>query len=413
MARQGRRVVVVDRGPGAGHGSTSASSACVRFNYSTFTAVAVSWEAKQRWAGWEDYLEGTDDGQLASFVQTGALCLESPGQQRSKVLGFFDEAGVPYEEWDAQTLGQRLPGLDAGRFWPPKQVTDDAFWDDADGTLTAYWTPDGGFVDDPVFAAHNLMAAARRKGAQFRFRSEVVAVLRTEDAVEGVELADGTKVLAPVVVNVSGPHSGHVNDLAGVLGDFNIQTRPMRQEVHQLSAPQGWNHDVPGPMVADLDLGTYFRGAPAGGFIVGGAEPACDELHWLDDPDDFAPTVSKEIYEAQAYRAARRLPDLTVPNTPKGVVGVYDVADDWAPIYDRTSLPGYYVAIGTSGNQFKNAPVVGQLIAAIVEASEAGRDHDTDPTHLTLPLTGLTVDLGDYSRLRHVDRSRSSFSVFG
>ncbi|MFP5346062.1 MAG: NAD(P)/FAD-dependent oxidoreductase, partial [Actinomycetes bacterium] len=303
LARHGRRVVVVDRGPGAGHGSTSASSACVRFNYSTFTAVAVSWEAKQRWAAWEEYLEGTDDGQLASFVQTGALCLESPGQQRSKVLGFFDEAEVPYEEWDSETLAERLPALDAGRFWPPKRVTDDAFWNDPDGTLTAYWTPDGGFVDDPVFASHNLMAAAVRKGAQFRFRSEVTKVLRSGDAVEGVELADGTRILAPVVVNVSGPHSGHINELAGVLDDFNIRTRPMRQEVHDLKAPEGWNHEVPGPMVADLDLGTYFRGAPAGGLLVGGAEPECDELHWLDDPDVYAPRVTKEVYEAQAYRA--------------------------------------------------------------------------------------------------------------
>ena len=412
LARRGRRVVVVDRGPGAGHGSTSASSACIRFNYSTFTAVAVAWEAKQLWADWEGYLEGTDDGQLAHFVQTGALCLESPGQQRSKVLSFFDRAGVPYEEWDSDTVRAKLPALDPGRFWPPKPVTDEAFWDPPEGSLTAYWTPDGGFVDDPVFAAHNLMAAAVRHGAEFRFRAQVTGIVRDEHEVRGVELADGTTVLAPVVVNVSGPHSGVINKMAGVLDDFGIRTRPMRQEVHHLAAPPTWNHEVPGPMVADLDLGTYFRGAPAGGFLVGGAEPDCDELQWLEDADRYAVTVSNEVYEAQAYRAARRLPDLTVPNRPSGVVGVYDVSDDWVPIYDRTSLAGYYVAIGTSGNQFKNAPVVGPLLAAIIEASEAGEDHDRVPTRLTLPLTGLTVDLSDYSRLRPVDRTRSSFSVF-
>jgi sarcosine oxidase subunit beta len=412
LARRGRRVTVVDRGPGAGHGSTSASSACIRFNYSTFTAVAVAWEAKQLWAEWEGYLEGTDDGQLARFVQTGALCLESPGQQRSKVLSFFDRAGVPYEEWDSDAVRTRLPALDPGRFWPPKRVTDEAFWDPADGTLTAYWTPDGGFVDDPVFAAHNLMTAAVRKGAEFRFRAQVAAIIRDERSVRGVELADGTTIVAPVVINVSGPHSGVINEMAGVLDDFSVGTRPMRQEVHHLAAPRDWNHEVPGPMVADLDLGTYFRGAPAGGLLVGGAEPECDELQWLDDADRYAGSVTKEVYEAQAYRAARRLSELAVPNRPSGVVGVYDVSDDWVPIYDRTSLAGYYVAIGTSGNQFKNAPVVGQLLAAIIEATEAGEDHDRVPTRVTLPVTGLTVDLSDYSRLRPVDRTRSSFSVF-
>ena len=43
------------------------------------------------------------------------------------------------------------------------------------------------------------------------------------------------------------------------------------------------------------------------------------------------------------------------------MVGVYDVADDWSAIYDRTDAPGFYVAIGTSGNSFKNAPVSGRL----------------------------------------------------
>ena len=79
------------------------------------------------------------------------------------------------------------------------------------------------------------------------------------------------------------------------------------------------------------------------------------------------PTV--ERYEAQVTRAARRFPDMTVPNRPKGIAGVYDVAEDWTPIYDKTALPGFYVGIGTSGNQFKNAPVIGALMDRITPAA--------------------------------------------
>ena len=46
----------------------------------------------------------------------------------------------------------------------------------------------------------------------------------------------------------------------------------------------------------------------------------------------------------------------------KGVVALYDVSDDWIPIYDKSSLPGFYMAVGTSGNQFKNAPVAGMMM---------------------------------------------------
>ena len=82
------------------------------------------------------------------------------------------------------------------------------------------------------------------------------------------------------------------------------------------------------------------------------------------------------------------------------------------PIYDRTSLEGYYVAIGTSGNQFKNAPLVGRFLAALVEAGERGHDHDAHPVTVTGTHTGLAIDLGHYSRRRPVIRD-SSFSVLG
>ena len=39
-----------------------------------------------------------------------------------------------------------------------------------------------------------------------------------------------------------------------------------------------------------------------------------------------------------------------MPSEKRGVVDLYDVSDDWIPIYDRTDLDGFYVAIGSSGN---------------------------------------------------------------
>ena len=72
------------------------------------------------------------------------------------------------------------------------------------------------------------------------------------------------------------------------------------------------------------------------------------------------------------------MPSVTLPNRPVGLAGVYDVTDDWIPIYDKTSLAGYYVAIGTSGNQFKNAPVIGSLMHALIADWRDGGDHDVD-----------------------------------
>ena len=165
-------------------------------------------------------------------------------------------------------------------------------------------------------------------------------------------------------------------------------------------------------MIADLDLGIYIRATPGGGVLVGGTEPECDPLQWLDDPDKVHPYPTTAVFEAQVTRAARRLPDLRVPPAPRGIVGVYDVADDWTPIYDRTNLDGYYVAIGTSGNQFKNAPVAGRFMSAIITAVENGHDHDAQPVQVVGAHTGLTVDLGAFSRKRPINEL-SSGTVMG
>ena len=96
----------------------------------------------------------------------------------------------------------------------------------------------------------------------------------------------------------------------------------------------------------------------------------------------------------------------------KGVVDLYDVTDDWIPIYDKSSLPGFYMACGTSGNQYKNAPIAGKMMAALVEACEAGHDHDTTPLTFHLPYIGRDIDIGFYSRKREINKE-SSFSVLG
>ena len=412
LARAGRRVVVVDRGSSPGSGTTSASSAIVRFNYSTWPGVAVSWEAKHGWDAWQEHLEAPSAEGLARFVRTGGLCLESPEQDVPRVLGHFDRAGVPYERWDAEALRRHYPALDVGRYWPPKAVDDDAFWDDADGEVSAVWTPDAGHVDDPQQATVDLARAAERHGAAFRFRAGVVAVDRSGERVTGVRLTNGDAVSAPVVVNAAGPHAEAVTALAGALDDVAVRSRPLRQEVQHVPAPPGFGAEAPVPFVADLDLGTYFRWVPGGGLLVGGTEPECDPLEWLDDADACSPNPTRAVRTAHLYRAARRIPSLAVPEASRGIAAVYDVTDDWIPVYDRTSLDGFFVAAGTSGNQFKNAPVIGRLMAELVDACEGGRDHDADPVEVVLPRTGLVVDVGHYSRRREVNRD-SSFSVMG
>jgi glycine/D-amino acid oxidase-like deaminating enzyme len=400
LAKAGRDVVIVDKGGAPGHGSTSSSIAIVRFNYSTFDGVATSWESQHCWTSWPEHLGG-GEGPLASFRRTGMIVLDTPIISRARTVQLLDRVGVPYEEWDAHALRARVPGIDAGAYWPPKAIDDDAFFDDATHDLGALYMPDAGFIDDPQLAAQNLVSAAQRLGAALALNRSVTQVVRRDGRVFGVVLADGSEIESRVVVNAGGPWSTRLNAMAGVGADFTIAVKPMRQEVHSLRAPPGFNAgDVLGPSIADMDLGTYLRAAPGDRILVGGTEPACDELEWVDDPDDANPNVTSTSFARQVTRAARRLSTLRVPVVAQGVAGVYDVSDDWTPIYDRTELDGYYVAMGTSGNQFKNAPLVGRFLATLVDLVESGHDHDADPVRVRGEHTGNVINLGAFSRKR-------------
>ncbi|MFQ5558089.1 MAG: NAD(P)/FAD-dependent oxidoreductase, partial [Acidimicrobiales bacterium] len=213
-------------------------------------------------------------------------------------------------------------------------------------------------------------------------------------------LDDATIVSAPVVINAAGPWSAQVNGMAGVLDDLAMSTRALRQDVASAAVPPGFGVSDGGVVLADMDLGAYARPQPGGSLLIGGVEAECDPLRWTDDPDAGSPVIDPTLFETYVYRAARRLPALEIPLRPQGVASHYDVTEDWTPIYDRTRLDGYYLAIGTSGNQFKNAPLVGLIMRELIAACETGHDHDSDPVQLDCPRTGLTLDLGQFARNR-------------
>src|SRR6185437_15023938 len=141
-------------------------------------------------------------------------------------------------------------------------------------------------------------------------------------------------------------------------------------------------------------------------------DPACDPKTWVEDPDACSREITESQWNAQVYRLARRVPELTIPHRASGVVDMYDVSDDWLPIYDRSSLQGYYMAIGTSGHQFKNAGAAATLMAELVAACEEGLDHDTRPLQHRMPHTGRVLNVGAFSRRRAID-TKSSFTVRG
>ncbi len=413
MAKKGWKTLSIDKLPEAGYGSTSGSCAIIRTYYSAFETCALAYEGWHYWKDWEGYIGTGVAGDLIKYHDTGCLVIKTPhNHDLSVVCETMDAIGCPYQHVAVNDIPTHLHGADTRSFEPAKRPEDDGFGEaTGDAVNGAVFFPRGGYVNDPKLSARNAQQAAEAAGATFMFNTEVSEIRKSDGRVQGVTLVDGTEIDASVVVNVAGPHSFVVNDMAGVNASMNIKTRALRHEVAHVAAPKGTNFERDGLVFSDSDIHTYARPEIGNNILIGSEDPACDPKEWVADPDNFNADFSDQ-WKIMVMRMAQRLPGLGIPEQARGVVALYDVSDDWMPIYDKSDLPGFYMAVGTSGNQFKNAPVAGKIMTAIIEACESGRDHDADPVQFHLDYIDKDISLGAFSRNREINEN-SSFSVIG
>ncbi|MEE8123580.1 MAG: FAD-dependent oxidoreductase, partial [Alphaproteobacteria bacterium] len=336
LSKKGYRTLSVDKLPAAGYGPTSNSCAIIRVHYSTLEGAVFAYEGYFYWKNWEDYLGARDESGMAVFHETGCMVMKTEvnGSLR-RIREIADQFAIPYEDWGPEAIIERLPIYDMQRFAPPKLPDDEGFCEPTGGTVEgAVFFPTAGYISDPQLATHNLQRAAEAKGAQFLFKKAVVEIPRANGRVTGVVLDDGTRIEAPVVVNVAGPHSDPINRLAGADGDMNIHTRALRQEVTHVPSPEGFRFEGAGFVVSDSDIGVYCRPETGNHILIGSEDPECDAREWVD-PDDYNRDFTEQ-WTTQAYRMAQRIPSLGIPSRMKGCVDLYDVSDDWIPIYDKS-----------------------------------------------------------------------------
>lgn len=412
LSRKGYRTLNVDQLPAAGYGSTSSSAAIIRPYYSTVDGTALAYEGHFYWKDWSGFLGTPTSGPLATYVECGCLVLMPPGSDRlAATRHTLDAVGVPFDILDPAALATRFPLMDRQSFGPPKRIDHPEFGVPNGGALEGgIFCPTGGYINDPQLACQNLLQASAALGASYRFNVRVSGIMRDGARVAGVVLDGTTEIRAAVVINAAGPHSSGLNRLAGVGDAMAVTTQAMKQEVVHVPAPAGLDVQRDGHVVTDADAGVYLRPEVGNHVLIGSLEPSCDTLEWTE-PETFDPAFSEQSTN-QLWRAAQRFPTLGIPNRMGGIVALYDVSSDWIPIYDRSDLDGYFMAIGTSGNQFKNAPVVGEMMADLVEYCSNGGDHDTAPMSFHLRHIDRSISMKFFSRRRPI-HAESSFSVLG
>lgn len=407
LAKSGHDVLVIDRNSGVGDGSTGASAGIIRVHASDTQSSALADDALTVWKNWREFLGSDESENLARFVQCGSLILDAGNGFTDQAAAAMTGAGVAFDKWTLDEMSGHFPYFDFRRFGPPKSVNDEAFWDEPTDYLSGgIYTPQSGYVGDPTLAAVNLMQAAQRAGARLRLSATIAGVDIDGGRAVGVTLADGTVLRAEAVLVVAGPNTDGLIRGIGATADFRVRTQRIREELIHIPAPPDLNLALHGVHLVDGDLNINFRPERDDAILVGSNGDRADERTLIDDPDDFNQLVTAAVWERTTLRLARRIPDLGIPRTRMGVVGLYDAAEDWLPIYDRTCYDGLFVAMATSGTQFKTAPIVGELLRHVIETELNGRDHTAEPFHS--PVGNRTYATAQFSRLRtpREDQSR-------
>ena len=412
LAKSGYKTLCIDKLPAAGYGSTSGSCAIIRPYYSTVEGSALAYESHFYWKNWDQYLSVEDEKGNVIYHDCGCMVMKTEENAHLQpTIKIMDEIGCPYEELSTEEVQQRLPLINMKSYTPAKPPEHPDFGLSNGGTVTgAVFFPHGGYVSDPQLSAHNVQRAAEAVGVEFRFNTAVTDIQTENNQIRGVKVNDDELINTSVLVNVAGPHSSIINQMAGVTDEMKISTRALRHEVAHVPSPNSYDFEHAGCVVSDNDIGAYLRPEIGNHILVGSEDPECDKKEWVD-PDDFDRNFSAH-WNTLAMRAAQRVTEMEIPGQAKGVVELYDVTEDWIPIYDKSSVKGFYMACGTSGNQYKNAPIAGEMMAKLISECENGRDHDSDPVHFRLKNIDYDLNLGFFSRNREINPD-SSFSVLG
>jgi D-arginine dehydrogenase len=223
----------------------------------------------------------------------------------------------------------------------------------------AAFLPENGFLD-----VHELLTSymrhARRRGAEFRFHTEVLALLIENGACCGVMTTEGP-VRARLVVNAAGAWVGRIAEGSGALP---ISFQQMRRsivvfKVSDASRVRGW------PLVWSEAHGLYFR-PESGGVLFcpmdEGAMPPCDP-------------GSNDTAIAEGLERLRALAPSLVPRTlGRRWAGLRTFAPDRVPVVgEDPRLRGFFWLAGQGGCGIETSPILGEVATDLITTGKTER----------------------------------------
>ena len=327
LGRRGvKDVVVIEKEPFAGAGSTAKAAGGIRAQFSTPLNVRISMMSVARFKTFGDEM-GTDP----VFFPVGYLfLLADPGS---------------WSTFQRQAEMQRSLGLPVQTLTPAQAhgVVPELNVEDVLGATLCL--DDG--LGNPHEVTQSYVAQARRLGAIFHFSDPAQGLVKEGSRVTGVRTASGT-ISTPMVVNAAGPYAAEVAGWAGV----DLPVKAVRRHCFTTEPLPMARENL--PMIVDMKSGVYMH-RESGGMLLGYANP--------EEPEGFNLSVNWDLLDRIVEPAMHRVPALEVAEISNGWAGLYETTPDHNSVLGPPrAVEGLMLANGFSGHGFMHAPAVGQLI---------------------------------------------------
>jgi sarcosine oxidase len=361
------RIVVVERDPTFRTASTTLSAASIRLQFSTPLNIEISRFGLDVVRHPERYVAVDGEAPEVDFVENGYLFLAT------------DAGLAALEQNHAVQRSLEVPAV----LLSPAELRARFDWIAVDDLAGASL----GLSDEGWFDAYALLQGFRRRARALGVEEqagEVVDIDVGAGRVDGVVLADGTRIGADWVVNAAGPRAGSVAALAGV----SLPVQPRKRNVYHFEAPTSLGK---APLTID-PTGVYFR--PDGPAYIAGFSP-----HGSDpDPDTLDLDVDRGAFDDLVWPVlAHRVPGFDRVRLLDAWAGHYEVntLDHNAIVGPHPALRNFLFANGFSGHGLQQAPAVGRGLA---EWIATGRYETLDLS----PLGYERVERGEPIRERNV-----------
>lgn len=324
-------VLILEREPVQGRGSTGAATGGIRAQFETDINIRMSLYSIDFFKNWDVDCGYEPRGYLFFATTDEQFQYLQANVEKQKRLGVKDVDILNCDE-----IAQLVPGMNC------HDITGGSFG------------RNDGFID-PIAVMRGFTNKAVSKGAKIEFGAEVLVIEARNGRVTAVRTKEG-RIECETVVVCAGAWAKAVAATAGV----DLAVEPMRRQIVWARSSESLPENL--PMVIDIGTGFHFRPARSSSHEVMFAFPDPEE------PSSFNTSLDDAFVEEIRERARVRVPFLydTQVVRDKCRVGLYENTPDHHAILGGCEVEGLYFANGFSGHGVMHSPATGRALAEII-----------------------------------------------